>query len=79
MTPSDISFSFSSGPSPDYLPPPPRTVAPNSRALWLRVGFLSGMVLGPLFVLWIGEASSEKLHTLAAQGHSTTGQFAVWG
>lgn len=73
MTPSDTSL------SPDFLPPPPRAVAPNLRARWMRVGFLTGMVLGPLVVLWLGESSSEKLRTLVAQGRSTTGQFSVWG
>jgi hypothetical protein len=79
MTPSDSSLAPSISPSPDYLPPPPRSVAPNLRALWMRVGFLAGMLLGPPLALWIGQVSAEDLRTLAARGHSTTGQFAVRG
>jgi MFS family permease len=79
MTHSDASIPFASSLSPDYLPPPPRSVEPNLRAHWMRGGFLAGMVLGPLLVLWIGESSSENLRKLAAQGHSTTGQLVVRG
>lgn len=79
MTPSDSSLTPSTSPPPDDLPPPPRSVAPNLRAMWMRAGFLSGMLLGPLLALWIGQMSSEKLRTLVAQGRSTTGQFSVWG
>lgn len=75
MTPSDLSLS----PLPDYLPPPPREVAPSLHAMWMRAGFLAGMLLGPLLALWIGQVSSDKLRTLVAQGRSTTGQFSVWG
>lgn len=79
MSYSDSSVPLSSSLSPDYLPPPPRSVAPNLRARWMRAGFLAGMVLGPLFVLWIGESSSENLRTLVAHGRSTTGQVVVRG
>lgn len=79
MSDSDSSHAPSTSPSPDYLPPPPREVAPNLRAAWMRAGFLAGMLLGPLLALWISQVSSEDLRTLAAQGRSATGQFAVWG
>lgn len=79
MTPSDSSLPPSISPSPDYLPPPPREVTPNFRAMWMRAGFLAGMLLGPLLALWIGQVSAENLRTLAVQGRSTTGQFAVTG
>lgn len=79
MTHSDASVPFASSLSPDSLPPPPRSVAPNLRAYWMRGGVLAGMVLGPLLALWIGQWSSENLRTLAAQGRSTTGQVVVRG
>lgn len=79
MSLSDSSVPLSSLASADYLPPPPRPVAPNFRAGCLRAGFLAGLVLGPLLVLWIGESSSENLRLLVAQGSSTTGQIVVRG
>jgi hypothetical protein len=79
MSQSDASVHLSSSLPPDYLPQPPRSVAPNLPARWLRAGFLVGAVLGPLFVLWIGQSSSENLRTLVAQGRSTTGQVVVRG
>jgi MFS family permease len=77
MSHSDWSVPLSSSLTPDYLPPPPRSVTPNLRARWLRVGFMGGMVLGPLLVLWIGQVSSENLRTLAIQGRSANGQVMV--
>ncbi len=77
MSHSDSSGPLASSLSPDYLPPPPRSVAPNVRGRWMRAGFLVGMVLGPLVVLWIGQASSENLRMLAARGHKTTGRVVV--
>lgn len=79
MSHSDSSDPLASSLPPDYLPPAPRSVAPSLRARWMRAGFLAGAVLGPLFVLWIGQSSSESLRTLAAQGRSTTGQVVVRG
>lgn len=75
----DSPLSPSSSPSPDSLPPPPREVTPNFRAMGMRAGFLAGMLLGPLLALWIGQMGAENLRTLAARGRTTTGQFAVWG
>jgi hypothetical protein len=79
MTPFDVPAPLSPSTAADYVPPPPRPVAPNFRACCLRGGFLGGLVLGPLLVLWLGEVSSENLKMLAAQGRSTTGQVVVRG
>ncbi len=79
MNPADSSTSLSQSTSPDCLLPPPRPVAPNLRANWLRASFLLGTVLGPLLVLWIGQSSSENLRILASQGKSTTGKIVARG
>jgi hypothetical protein len=79
MSHSDSSVPLSSSVSPDYLPPPPRAVAPKLRARWMRAGFPVGMVLLPLLLLWVGELGSQKFRTLAAQGRSTNGQVVVRG
>lgn len=75
MSQADSSLPPPPSPSPDYLPPPPRSVEPNLRAGWMRAGSLVGMMLGPLFVLWVGQEGAEDLRKLAAQGRSTTGQI----
>jgi hypothetical protein len=79
MSHSDSSDPLSSSLPPDYLPPPPRAVAPSLRARWMRVVFPAGMLLGPLLMLGIGELGSQKFRTLAAQGRSTTGQVMFRG
>jgi hypothetical protein len=79
MNPFDSSVPQASSASPDYLPPPPREVTSNFRACWMRAGFLAGLVLGPLMVLWVGQSSSEGLRQLVTQGHHTTGQVVVRG
>lgn len=77
MSTPESSVPDSLSPSPDYLSPPPRPVELSARARWMRAGFLSGLVLGPLFVLWMGESSAENLRQLVTQGQTTTGQVLV--
>ncbi|HWG43251.1 MAG TPA: hypothetical protein VN688_10735 [Gemmataceae bacterium] len=75
----DPAITFASAERPDYLSAPPRPVALNLRAGWLRAGFLAGLLLAPPLVLFLGQTSGENLRALAAQGSSTTGQLVLRG
>lgn len=79
MSSVDRSLSFAAADHPDYLPPPPRPVALNARAVWSRAGLLAGLVLMPPLVLYLSQLSATDLRALLRQGRTTSGAIAPRG
>jgi hypothetical protein len=60
--------------SPERIPPPPRRVAWNSKARWLRTAAWASLLFAPNIILLCSWQAGEDLRALVARGQRTFGR-----